>query len=53
MKAFAGEGSFKALLAEDEELRARLLIDVLERCFDLSHVLRHAGTIVDRALEAP
>ncbi|MSP24227.1 MAG: adenylosuccinate lyase [Myxococcales bacterium] len=53
MKAFAGEGTFKQLLAQDEELCARLTSEVLDRCFDVGHLLRHTSAIIDRALEAP
>jgi adenylosuccinate lyase len=53
MKAIAGEGRFRDLLAADEELSSILTREELERCFDLDHALAHATTIVARALAAP
>ncbi len=50
MKAFAGEGDFRALLCADEDIRARLDEEAIGRHFDLDHALTHAGTIIDRAL---
>jgi len=43
-------GSFRALLGNDPDVAARLSTSALDGCFDLAHHLRHAGTIVDRAL---
>jgi adenylosuccinate lyase len=48
----SGEGDFRALLAADPEIAARLSSADLARAFDLEHHLRHAGAIVDRALSA-
>jgi adenylosuccinate lyase len=53
MKAHAGEGRFRDLLAADDELAGLLGEGVLARLFDLDHALAHADTIVDRALAAP
>jgi len=53
MKAFEGEGSFDELLAADPEVAAALPEEVLRRCFEPGHVLRHVDTIIDRALRAP
>ena len=52
MRALSGDGTFRANLASDPEVTALLSGEEIARCFDLSHVLRHAGTIVDRALAA-
>jgi len=48
--AVAGEGSFRALLGADAELGAKLSAAEIDKAFDLEHHLRHAGTIIDRAL---
>jgi adenylosuccinate lyase len=53
MKTLAGDGTFQENLAADPEVGALLSPAELARCFDLSHALRHAGTIVDRALALP
>jgi adenylosuccinate lyase len=45
-----GAGDFRTLLAADPEIGARLSSADLTRAFDLEHHLRHAGSIVDRAL---
>jgi len=52
MRALSGDGTFRANLAGDPEVAALLSADEIARCFDLGHALRHAGTIVDRALAA-
>ncbi len=52
MKAFTTEGDFRSLLGQDDEVKKHLNADELDRCFDLEHALRHADTIVARALEA-
>ncbi len=52
MRAAAGEGDFRTLLAADPEIGARLGVAELNRAFDLEHHLRHAGAIVDRALSS-
>jgi adenylosuccinate lyase len=38
---------FRAVLAEDPDVRATLAPDRLEACFDLDHALAHAGRAVD------
>ena len=43
-------GDFKALLAADNEVSARLPAGALDAAFDLQHHLRHADRIIDRAL---
>ena len=53
MRALAGEGRFRDLLAADPDLASLLGPDELERCFDLRHALSHVGLIIDRALAAP
>jgi adenylosuccinate lyase len=50
MKAFRGEGEFRALLKADAEIRARLSEAEIDAQFDLQHALRHADHIIDRAL---
>jgi adenylosuccinate lyase len=50
MKAFAGEGKFRELLASDPEIKAQLSAAELDPCFDLNKALRYAKEIVDRAL---
>jgi adenylosuccinate lyase len=42
--------SFRELLGRDPDISARLSPEQIDRCFDLQHHLRHAGTIIDRAL---
>ena len=51
MKAFEGQGEFRANLQEDPDIRARLSADEIDRQFDLSHALAHVDTIIDRVLE--
>ncbi len=46
----AKPGRFRALLGADAEITARLDTKTLDACFDLDHHLRHAQTIMDRAL---
>ena len=53
MKALAGEGTFRDLLAADADVNARLSGAELDRCFDLDHALSHVSGIVDRAIAAP
>ncbi|MBX3126073.1 MAG: adenylosuccinate lyase [Polyangiaceae bacterium] len=50
MRAFAGEGELLALLAADPGVTTHLTHEELAGCFDLEHVLRHAGAVVERAL---
>jgi adenylosuccinate lyase len=50
MKAFAGEGEFRTLLAADPELARHLDVAALARCFDLDHALRWAEELVERAI---
>jgi adenylosuccinate lyase len=52
MKTFAGQGEFRALLAADPDVSARLSAEEIGRCFDLDHALRFAPEIVKRALDA-
>ena len=51
MKAFEGEGEFRALLQEDPEIRKHLSADEVDREFDLNRALAHVDTIIDRVLE--
>ena len=50
MKAIEGEGTFRGNLASDAEVVGILGQEVLARCFDLEHALRHIDAILDRAL---
>lgn len=50
MTAFSGGGEFKALLAADTDVMAKLSSDELARCFDLGHALRWAETLVERSI---
>ena len=50
MKAFRGEGDFRALLTADPDIRAHLSAKEIDAQFDLTRALRHADVIIDRAL---
>jgi len=50
MKAFRGEGDFRAFLLADTDIRAHLAAADIEAQFDLTRALRHADFIIDRAL---
>jgi adenylosuccinate lyase len=52
MRAFQGEGDFRALLGADPEVQKLLSPAELDACFDLDHALRYAERIVERALRA-
>ena len=52
MKAFQGEGQFRALLAGDADVSKLLSSADLDEAFDLEHSLRFAEQIVDRAIRA-
>jgi adenylosuccinate lyase len=52
MRAWRGEGSFRANLAADAEVVAKLSREKIEECFDLERTLAHVPVIVRRALEA-
>jgi adenylosuccinate lyase len=49
MKTIRGEGAFQQNLAADPEVLRLLSASEIARCFDLTHALRHAETIVARA----
>jgi adenylosuccinate lyase len=51
MRAWSGEGTFRAHLEADPEVTGRLGAK-LAGCFDLEHALRHVPAIVERALGA-
>ncbi len=51
MKAFEGQGEFRALLKADPDIGKRLSEDEIDREFDLDHALAHVGTIIDRVLK--
>jgi len=50
LRAVAGEGKFRDLLAADKDITSRLDAAEIDRAFNLEHHLRHAGAIIDRAL---
>jgi adenylosuccinate lyase len=52
MRAWKGEGTFRANLAGDGEVKSRLTDAKLEELFDLDHALAHVPGIVERALTA-
>ena len=49
MKVWAGEGSFRDLLAADSELTATLPPEKLAACFDAARTLKHVDAIYARA----
>ena len=51
MKVWAGEGSFQALLAADQELAAVLPPAKLAACFDAARTLQHVDAIYTRVFE--
>jgi adenylosuccinate lyase len=50
MRAWRGEGQFRALLAADAEVAAKIDAKRLEELFDLEHALAHVTAILERAL---
>jgi adenylosuccinate lyase len=48
MRTWAGEGSFRDLLAADPEVARRLPGSALDACFEPDRFLRHVRTIHDR-----
>ena len=48
--AAAAGKSFRALLADDPDVAAKLTPAEIDRAFDLNHHLRHTSAIIDRAL---
>ena len=50
MAAAEGKGTFRALLAADPDIAARIDGAAIDRAFNLEHHLRHANAIIDRAL---
>ena len=52
MRAFRGEGEFRALLGGDSDISSRLTPSEVDACFDLDHALRYAETLVARALKS-
>ena len=49
MKVWAGEGSFRDVLAADPELSAALPPEKLSACFDVARTLKHVDAIYARA----
>jgi adenylosuccinate lyase len=52
MKAWRGEGRFRALLGADADVKSRLDDARLDRLFDLEHALAHVPAILERALRS-
>ena len=52
MRAWKGDGVFRANLAADPDVTARVSKEKLEALFDLDHALAHVPAIVERALKA-
>jgi adenylosuccinate lyase len=52
MRAFAGEGDFRALLGADAGVTEHLSPAELDACFDLDRALRWAETLVRRAIDS-
>ncbi len=52
MRAIEGTGTFRTNLEDDPDVREHLASEEIGHCFDLAHALRHAKTIVDRALDS-
>ena len=50
MKAWKGEGKFRALLGADGDVSAKLSAKRLDELFDLDHALAHVPAILERAL---
>jgi adenylosuccinate lyase len=50
MRAWKGEGRFRALLEADADVAARLGSEKIAECFDLEHALAHVPAIIARAL---
>jgi adenylosuccinate lyase len=51
MKAFEGEGDFRANLREDAEIGKYLSSEDIDHEFDLNRALAHVDTIIDRVLK--
>lgn len=52
MKAFEGQGQFRALLGDDPEIARLVTPAELDACFDLEHALRYSERLVERAIAA-
>ncbi len=50
MRAWKGDGAFRANLAADGDVTSRLSTEKIDALFDLDHALAHVPTIVERAL---
>jgi adenylosuccinate lyase len=50
MRAFHGEGAFRAFLKADADVAGRLTEAEIDECFDLQHALRYAERLVERAI---
>ena len=52
LAAHRGEGTFRKNLGEDNEIASLLSQEELDRCFDLTHQLRHTHAIFERAFRS-
>jgi adenylosuccinate lyase len=52
MRAWQGDGRFRANLEADSDVRAKLSPEKIAQLFDLEHALAHVPQILDRALSA-
>jgi adenylosuccinate lyase len=50
MRAWKGDGTFRANLSSDADVVAKLGLEKIGACFDLDHALAHVPAIIDRAL---
>jgi adenylosuccinate lyase len=50
MRAWSGDGTFRANLIADGDVAAKISKETIERAFDLDHALAHVPAILERAL---
>jgi adenylosuccinate lyase len=53
MRAWKGDGTFRANLEADVEIGSKLSKEQIGECFDLDHALAHVPEILRRALNEP
>ncbi len=51
MKVWDEGGVYKDLILQDEDIRAKLSIDEIEKAFDVKHYLRNVGKVFDRVFD--
>jgi adenylosuccinate lyase len=51
MRAWKGDGTFRANLQADADVVAKLPLERIAECFDLDHALAHVPAILERALK--